>query len=259
VNIAAASDDSGREAEQRDCLLLAIERSIRVCGETDFFSWTQSSLQAAVPHEVLLCASFDLHGRLLDTHVCSPVPLRDGSGAALVQAEDGVLRRVLRTWDGNGRRPLLIDAHTAVGASGPGFSDLLQAHALSNVAAHGTSGATGAVDSFFAFADVRAPLDRRMAHTVEIIVPHLRAAFLRMRRGQVKARSLNRRFALTKREHEILQLMRHGRSNAEIGASLSISPLTVKNHVQKVLRKLGVRNRTQAVALELSRQWPRCD
>ena len=44
-----------------------------------------------------------------------------------------------------------------------------------------------------------------------------------------------------------------GKSNYEIGTILGISPLTVKNHVQKILRKLNVQNRTHAVgrALEL--------
>jgi DNA-binding CsgD family transcriptional regulator len=39
-----------------------------------------------------------------------------------------------------------------------------------------------------------------------------------------------------------------GKSNIEIGMILGISGLTVKNHVQNILRKLNVQNRTQAVA-----------
>ena len=38
----------------------------------------------------------------------------------------------------------------------------------------------------------------------------------------------------------------------QIGEVLSISPLTVKNHVQKILRKLGASNRAQAVSKALS-------
>jgi DNA-binding CsgD family transcriptional regulator len=58
---------------------------------------------------------------------------------------------------------------------------------------------------------------------------------------------------VTPREQEILRWIYQGKSNFEIGAILSISPLTVKNHVQKILRKLNVVNRAQAVgkALEL--------
>ena len=49
------------------------------------------------------------------------------------------------------------------------------------------------------------------------------------------------------REKEILEWIYHGKSNIEIGMILQISPLTVKNHVQKILRKLSVLNRTQAI------------
>ena len=56
---------------------------------------------------------------------------------------------------------------------------------------------------------------------------------------------------LTRREHEILGWIYHGKTNIEIGMILRISPLTVKNHVQKILRKLNVVNRTQAVGKAL--------
>jgi DNA-binding CsgD family transcriptional regulator len=56
---------------------------------------------------------------------------------------------------------------------------------------------------------------------------------------------------LTPREQEILRWVYLGKSNGEVGAILKISPLTVKNHVQKILRKLNVVNRTQAVGKAL--------
>ncbi|MFH1870758.1 MAG: LuxR C-terminal-related transcriptional regulator, partial [Pseudomonadota bacterium] len=40
--------------------------------------------------------------------------------------------------------------------------------------------------------------------------------------------------------------------NHEIGAALGISPLTVKNHVQKIYRKLNVQNRAHAVSRGIS-------
>ena len=56
---------------------------------------------------------------------------------------------------------------------------------------------------------------------------------------------------LTVRELDILKWIYLGKSNFEIGAILKISPLTVKNHVQKILRKLNVVNRTQAIGKSL--------
>ncbi|MBW4638637.1 MAG: response regulator transcription factor [Gloeocapsa sp. UFS-A4-WI-NPMV-4B04] len=58
---------------------------------------------------------------------------------------------------------------------------------------------------------------------------------------------------LSERELEVLRLMAQGLSNQDIGTALNIGESTVKSHVTRILSKLGVNDRTQAVIVAVKR------
>ncbi|WP_436774552.1 response regulator [Yinghuangia sp. YIM S09857] len=80
------------------------------------------------------------------------------------------------------------------------------------------------------------------------VTRRLIAEFARMRPKPPAAEAEDRRLgALTPRETEVLRLIAAGLSNPEIAGHLLVSEETVKTHVSRVLAKLGLRDRTQAV------------
>jgi two-component system, NarL family, nitrate/nitrite response regulator NarL len=73
------------------------------------------------------------------------------------------------------------------------------------------------------------------------------------RRQETAAPSASDRSFLTARESEVLRSLSRGHSNKEIARELDMSAATVKVHLKGVLRKLQVRNRTEAAVWAISR------
>jgi pimeloyl-ACP methyl ester carboxylesterase/DNA-binding CsgD family transcriptional regulator len=75
-------------------------------------------------------------------------------------------------------------------------------------------------------------------------------AFLHEPAPKPKSRAPHERFAeLSVREREVLECIARGLDNAEIAASLRLSEKTVRNHITRVLDKIGVQHRYQAIVL----------
>lgn len=65
----------------------------------------------------------------------------------------------------------------------------------------------------------------------------------------------NQVMRLTRREREVLTLLREGYTNRAIASMLSISVETVKSHVHHIMQKMQVKDRTQAAVLATQQQW----
>lgn len=80
--------------------------------------------------------------------------------------------------------------------------------------------------------------------------PHLHDKFSVTLSGDLGAgRNLNDRYGLTEGQRRVMELLREGKSNREIGDLLGLTEGTVKVHVSKIFRKLGVVSRAEAIAL----------
>jgi transcriptional regulator EpsA len=222
--------------QEQEYLLHAIESSLDLVEPGQLFLWAQGQLQAVLPHRVLVCLQLGAGGEVLRSEL-----LQGGAPAAsLVDAmcdpADGLALAVLRRWRGEGERPLVL-------AAGAGAEESrLPALGLANVVAHGSAALPGGA-TFFMACDLPQRPGPRHAHFLRLLLPHLHMARLR----QAPVIMLPR--PLSAREVEVLRWLREGKSNDEIGRILGLSALTVKNHLQRMYRVLGVSNRAHAVAL----------
>lgn len=250
-NAIMADDVSMFSRMELDILLLNIEAAVRITRRTEFFSWVQGVFQGVIAHEVLICglALPGMNG--LKFEWLGSYPLAAERFTELCSMDRGLMYRAIKLWHERGGTPLLLspqrnDVHHGEDAE---MLDLLQRWDLKNLVAHGLPGLDGRPAGFFALCKVHAAPAEREARLIAMLLPYLHAGWLRANcdtTPDVRQREVGP--LLTEREIEILSWMQKGKSNAEIGQILSISQLTVKNHVQKILRKLGVHNRTQAVA-----------
>ena len=242
---------------QLESLVLNLDAALRVHTRPHFFSWTQGVLQSLVRHEVLVCAlrsgqPLSFRAEAYSTHAPNAAAFADAF------AQDAAATpNLVRAWEEAGLRPLSCDLAAEGPLAAGALARELQKVGATRVIAHGTHDPSGQVVSLFVFASSPESVRPRQDYFTELLVPSLHAAWLRTQltrnEGGAGPKAAAAPNPLTAREKEILGWIYLGKSNYEIGAILKISPLTVKNHVQKILRKLNVVNRTQALgkALEL--------
>jgi len=240
---------------QIESIVLNLDASLRVHARAHFFSWTQGLLQSLIRHELLICTlclgkppAFRADGFSMTTpepNLFSDMFLRDTA----------VAPALLKAWEERRYQPVIIDVGPANPPLGSGgFTRELERLGAPQLLVHGIHDAEGRAISLFTFACRPGSAGQRQAYLVQLLAPSLHAAWVRTqltKRAETTGDKAAGGSVLTVREMDILKWIYLGKSNFEIGAILKISPLTVKNHVQKILRKLNVVNRTQAIGKSL--------
>ena len=247
--------DSLPDPFEVESLMLNWEASLRVHARHQFFAWTQGLLQNLVKHELLICALRNGEPLLFHVDSFTSLPVEPGLFSDMFRQDTSLVPHLIKTWEDNHFRPVICDTGNATQFSGTALARELNRVGAGVVLAHGTYDVFGKLATFFAFA-CRPEIGPREAHLVELVVPFLHLAWIRTQinrpAGEAAGANAGTPALLTSREQEILRWIHLGKSNIEIGAILGISPLTVKNHVQKILRKLNVQNRAQAVGRGLA-------
>lgn len=235
-----ASFASHQQRLIQDQLLFAIEAGIDLADRQQLFRWVRGPLQALLPHEALLCLQVDGHGRALRT-LCLHQALLDS--VALTRLTDQLAPALADAWRAAAALPLVVDA-----ASADPCGELLRANGLAHALVHGSAPAAGP-GTVFALLGMPQRPDASHAWLLQLLLPYLHMGLLRVPgRGAPRVAGETLARALSARELAILEAVRLGRTNEEAARQLGISALTVKNHLQRIYRVLGVANRAHAVA-----------
>ncbi|OGA82491.1 MAG: hypothetical protein A2711_15735 [Burkholderiales bacterium RIFCSPHIGHO2_01_FULL_63_240] len=250
--------------DQSEVLLRVIEAAPQVCRRHQFFVWTQGDFQRWLPHKLSLCGSYDRDQRELVFDLFNSLPMPDAVTRALRDRHSMLVSAALTSWQRGRGQAVVLDIRQL-----PGHDALvseLVALGYGRFIVHGLTrpGRPDEVESVFLFGQPGPDADDNARQALDMLLPCVHLAYQRvcvterqMSQSRTGASSSVNGVALrpspiTEREREILVWVRDGLSNQQISEKLGISALTVKNHVQKILRKLGAANRAQAVAKAMS-------
>ncbi|MEK8050040.1 LuxR C-terminal-related transcriptional regulator [Ideonella sp. DXS22W] len=276
----APVDLSSMAGDQVQALIRLLEAAPAVQRRHQFFVWIQSQMQPLVPHQMLVCGAWQRQRRTVVLDAFHNVVLPQAAIEPLTDPAGPLVAALQAQWIAGRGRARLIDLDRLDAAARLAVGPLRAALGDTHLLVHGVARPQrpAEIESLFIFGGLAASqsgpqMDLRGAW-LDLVLPFLHSTWLRVTSteldlqrpaGPSPAASAGHaepqprpgppvppRGGVTERERQILAWVQEGKSNHQIATVLGISPLTVKNHVQKILRKLGASNRAQAVSRALA-------
>jgi transcriptional regulator EpsA len=247
--------------------LKVVQDSLDIRRHQELFQWLHNDVQYFLPHDTLIAAWGDFSLGLVHFDIISHLP---GMRTAEVDRNQvlPLLLRLFATWTDGGQVPFVLH-----------FEDPpVQELSLHNIVAgmqsalvHGIKDERGRHDCLYVFLSSQAhAFSKGAEQPVGLLLPYVDTSLRQVAHlplqypdvpesvGGTDGREIDHpkdqeidkgdALGLSRRELEIVRWLCLGKTNQEIGLILNISFFTVKNHLQRIFRKLDVLNRTQAVA-----------
>jgi transcriptional regulator EpsA len=239
-------------AAERASLLGIMLDSLSIKCHHHIYVWLRGEIQQFIPHQILISAwgNFSQPSKLkLD--VTSSLPGVRTEQIAHCRIDD-LVRDSYGQWLHAHRRPLLLKGCETVIAKAACtclvHKALLDMHSL---LVHGICDRRGGHESLYIAVNLEPISTARTGDQfglfVDSLVAQIDVAFRKVAAFPLDDANATSSLELSSREEQILDLLSRGKTNMDIATVLDISPFTVKNHMQRIFRKLGVTNRTQAV------------
>ena len=245
----------------------AVLRSVAIRSHFDVFVWLQGDMQRFIPHEILIAAWGNFHddGGVVHHDIVSALPgVRSQSPDQ--QTLTPLLLQLFHRWTAFGCTPFSIHAgesSSLLQDTGLGCTVGKALQTMRSVLVHGINDERGRHDCIYVAFSSQPVFSDHARGAMAVVLPYLDVALRQIKHLPHQSHSpvivpvqpLNNatppqggRPDISEREAEVLQWVALGKTNADIGSILSISEFTVKNHLQRVFKKLNVSNRAQAIS-----------
>ena len=250
-------------------LLQMVQQSFAVRRHVELFNWLQDDIQSFLPHDILIAAWGDFSLNLICYDIVSPL-----DGLRTEDFNDKTIQpfilSLFNRWLVCDRSPYTLNSEQGFSSdeiTNPLIIDAMQRMRCALV--HGIKDQRGRHDCLYVMLGSSELHSRRSHEALRFLMPYIDTAFRQVAHLPEQylseileeplptaepeqapgPQAVNENFhGLSTREMDIIQWVRKGKTNQEIGLILDISSFTVKNHLQRIFKKLDVLNRAQAVA-----------
>lgn len=238
-----------------ELIVRIMRNSLSIQSHFQLLLWMQGDFQEAIPHDVMISFSGPISSETYHYDIVSAIPgIRT---AELPQCSTHDFRDAIHQRWTNGSGGV-----TSVTISEGSDSKLdikglhIELQDMKNILFHAIPDTRFKADHLYVLLRRAGRFADHERKLFELLLPHVDAAVRKIdglpivEPEHVAAPTLLNsliKSGLTTREIEILEWVRSGKTNIEIGMILDISAFTVKNHLQRIFKKMNVSNRAQAV------------
>lgn len=233
--------------------------SLTIRSHFDLMVWLQGDMQDYLPHDIMITAWGNFQSQEIQFDIISSMV---GVRSHIDNSETikPLLTQLFARWEGFGHTPFSLSA----GADGftvdgdqlnCAVTGALQG--MRSAIVHGIKDRRGNHDCLYVAFSVNSTCTNNQRLAMAMVLPYIDAALRQVEHlpHQKQAFKPNpveqvllHDYGLSEREAEVMHWVAAGKTNPEIGLILDISGFTIKNHLQRVFKKLDVLNRAQAVS-----------
>jgi transcriptional regulator EpsA len=233
-----------------------IQESLHIRSHIELLFWLQGDFQRYIPHEVMIAAWGDFSLGIIYVDIVSALPgVRTGKICS--KSLTALMQSLYKYWLDHSKSPFTLNVDKGI------FHDHELGCIEANInlkkmkcaIAHGIQDFRGGHDCLYVFINSSVKILNRASLMTPVFIPYIDSALRQLEHlpeqlpvMQTPINEPANEFVdiLSERESEIMLWVKMGKTNPEIGMILNISAFTVKNHLQRIFKKLDVLNRAQA-------------